>query len=113
MNRGRALSAFNRLLDARVQQFKSEGQSGESAHGQTNIQSDLQRLLAPLTETEESLLLSVRIGSQILFLFIFMDTFGIKLLYPLIYHISRSSRTFSVILWCVFVVGVLFFLIVS
>ncbi|KAL5555832.1 hypothetical protein UlMin_038068 [Ulmus minor] len=58
LHRGRVLSAFNRLLTVRVQKLKSEEQSGDS-HGQTNIQSDLQRLLAPLTESEESLLSSV------------------------------------------------------
>ncbi|XP_024032136.1 uncharacterized protein LOC21400717 isoform X2 [Morus notabilis] len=59
LHRGRALSAFNRLLSIRVQKLKLEGQSVESTNGQTNIQSDLLRLLAPLTETEGSLLSSV------------------------------------------------------
>lgn len=60
LHRGRALSAFNRLLTVRAQNLKSE-ESGELTQGQTNIQSDLQRLLAPLTENEISLLSSVRI----------------------------------------------------
>ncbi|KAM6563640.1 hypothetical protein CsatB_023638 [Cannabis sativa] len=59
LHRGRALSSFNRLLSVRIQNLKSEGQSGNLTQGQTNIQSDLQRLLAPLTETEISLLSSV------------------------------------------------------
>lgn len=59
LHRGRALSAFNRLLTVRVQNLKTEGQSGELTQGQTNIQSDLQRLLAPLTETEIPFLSSV------------------------------------------------------
>ena len=69
LHRGRALSSFNRLLSVRIQNFKSEGQSGDSTQGQTNIQSDLQRLLAPLTETEISLLSSVRM--DMLFILIF------------------------------------------
>ena len=69
LHRGRALSSFNCLLSVRIQNFKSEGQSGDSTQGQTNIQSDLQRLLAPLTETEISLLSSVRM--DMLFILIF------------------------------------------
>lgn len=59
MHRGRALAAFNQLLAARVQNFKSKEQGGGSAHGQSNVQSDVQALLAPLTQSEESLLASV------------------------------------------------------
>ncbi|KAA8530957.1 hypothetical protein F0562_005676 [Nyssa sinensis] len=63
LHRGRALAAFNHLLAVRVQTLKLEnthkGQSGTSLHGQTNIQSDVQTLLAPLTQGEESLLSSV------------------------------------------------------
>ncbi|XP_023518582.1 uncharacterized protein LOC111782046 isoform X2 [Cucurbita pepo subsp. pepo] len=58
LHRGRALSAFNHLLVARVQKLKSEIQSG-SAIGQSNIQLDLQTLFAPLTPMEQSLLSSV------------------------------------------------------
>ncbi|KAM3708731.1 hypothetical protein ACJW31_02G119000 [Castanea mollissima] len=59
LHRGRALAAFNHLLAARVQNFKSEEQGGGSARGQSNVQSDVQTLLAPLTQSEESLLASV------------------------------------------------------
>uniref|UniRef100_A0A2N9FSI1 Spatacsin C-terminal domain-containing protein n=1 Tax=Fagus sylvatica TaxID=28930 RepID=A0A2N9FSI1_FAGSY len=59
LHRGRALAAFNQLLAARVQKFKSEEQLGASVHGQNNVQSDVQTLLAPLTQSEESLLASV------------------------------------------------------
>lgn len=61
LHRGRALSAFKRLLTVRVQKLKSEGQSGAATNGQTNAQSDVLTLLAPITESEESLLSSVRI----------------------------------------------------
>lgn len=62
MHRGRALAAFNHLLAARVQNFKSEEQGGGSARGQSNVQSDVQTLLAPLTQSEESLLASVGVN---------------------------------------------------
>lgn len=58
LHRGRALSAFNHLLAARVQKLKSEIQSS-SATGQSNIQLDLQTLFAPLTPREQSLLSSI------------------------------------------------------
>ncbi|KAG6721774.1 hypothetical protein I3842_03G128800 [Carya illinoinensis] len=56
LHRGRALAAFNHLLEARVKKLKAEGQGSASAHGQSNVQSDVQTLLAPLTQNEESLL---------------------------------------------------------
>ncbi|KAE7998209.1 hypothetical protein FH972_002775 [Carpinus fangiana] len=59
LHRGRALAAFNHLLAARVQKLKSEGQVGASVQGQSNVQSDVQTFLAPLTQSEESLLASV------------------------------------------------------
>ncbi|KAF3440484.1 hypothetical protein FNV43_RR18768 [Rhamnella rubrinervis] len=59
LHRGRALSAFKRLLTVRVQKLTSEGQSGAATNGQTNTQSDVLTLLAPITESEESLLSSV------------------------------------------------------
>ncbi|XP_028951098.2 uncharacterized protein [Malus domestica] len=55
LHRGRALAAFNHLLTARVQKLKSERQ----AHGQTNVQADVQTLLGPIKESEKSLLASV------------------------------------------------------
>lgn len=58
MHRGRALAAFNHILDVRVQKLKSEHMSKEKG-GQTIVQSDVQMLLAPLTQSEESLLSSV------------------------------------------------------
>lgn len=60
MHRGRALCAFKRLLTVRVQKLKSEGKSRAAEHGQKNVQSDVLTLLAPITESEESLLSSVR-----------------------------------------------------
>ncbi|KAG4391449.1 hypothetical protein AAZX31_05G173100 [Glycine max] len=59
LHRGRALAAFNQILGHRIQNLKSEGESSTSAHGQTNIQSDVQTLLSPLGQSEETLLSSV------------------------------------------------------
>ncbi|XP_061972823.1 uncharacterized protein LOC133695068 isoform X1 [Populus nigra] len=59
LHRGRALAAFNHILDVRAQKLKLEGQSGASSHGQRNVQSDVQALLAPLTQSEEAGLSSV------------------------------------------------------
>ena len=63
MHRGRALAAFNHLLAVRVQKLKLEntnrGQPGTSLHGQTNVQADVQIVLTPITQSEESLLSSV------------------------------------------------------
>lgn len=64
LHRGRALAAFNHLLGVRLAKFKSEriceGKSGSSVHGQTNVQSDVQTLLAQITESEEFLVSSVK-----------------------------------------------------
>ncbi|GMI68631.1 hypothetical protein like AT4G39420 [Hibiscus trionum] len=57
LHRGRALAAFNHLLISRVEKLKIEGRSNGS--GQTNVQSDVQMLLAPISEQEECLLSSV------------------------------------------------------
>ncbi|KAL8125295.1 hypothetical protein AgCh_012832 [Apium graveolens] len=63
LHRGRALAAFNHLLSIRVQKLKPKNiqrkQSGSSVHGQTNVQSDVHTLLAPMTQSEESILASV------------------------------------------------------
>ncbi|CAL5368142.1 unnamed protein product [Camellia sinensis] len=63
LHRGRALAAFNHLLGVRIQKLKLEnthrGQSGTSVHGQTNVQADVQTLLTPIAQSEESLLSSV------------------------------------------------------
>ncbi|KAL1567191.1 hypothetical protein AAHA92_02696 [Salvia divinorum] len=63
LHRGRALAALNHLLSARVHKLKSDnkpwGQPESPSTGQTNIQSDVQILLSPITESEESLLSSV------------------------------------------------------
>ncbi|KAI3451060.1 hypothetical protein Pfo_007725 [Paulownia fortunei] len=63
LHRGRALAALNHLLSARVHKLKPDnkhrGQSETPSSGQTNVQSDVQILLAPITESEESLLSSV------------------------------------------------------
>ncbi|PIN26879.1 hypothetical protein CDL12_00372 [Handroanthus impetiginosus] len=63
LHRGRALAGFNHLLSARVHKLKSDskhrGQSETSSSGQANVQSDVQTLLAPITESEQSLLSSV------------------------------------------------------
>ncbi|KAK0608267.1 hypothetical protein LWI29_028101 [Acer saccharum] len=59
LHRGRALAAFNHLLGVRVRKLKSEGRSSSLVHGQANVQSDVQTLLAPIVESEASLLSSV------------------------------------------------------
>ncbi|KAK4767669.1 hypothetical protein SAY86_015419 [Trapa natans] len=59
LHRGRALAAFNHFLGVRIEKLKLENHSGGSVSGQANIQSDVQTLLSPLTESEESLLSSV------------------------------------------------------
>ncbi|KAL2342976.1 hypothetical protein Fmac_004261 [Flemingia macrophylla] len=59
LHRGRALAAFNQILGHRVENLKSEGESSTSALGQTNVQSDVQKLLSPLGQSEETLLSSV------------------------------------------------------
>ncbi|KAJ0988045.1 hypothetical protein J5N97_006401 [Dioscorea zingiberensis] len=55
LHRGRALAAFNYLLGLRALKLKS----AQDLSGQTNTQSDVQMLLAPLTQSEGSLLSSV------------------------------------------------------
>ncbi|XP_074295549.1 uncharacterized protein LOC141623336 [Silene latifolia] len=63
LHRGRAFAALNQLLGYRVQKLKSDGTDGSQSNaltrGQANIQSDVQTLLAPLTQNEEFLLSSV------------------------------------------------------
>ncbi|CAH9071176.1 unnamed protein product [Cuscuta epithymum] len=65
LHRGRALAAFSHLLSLRAQKLKPESSQGvrlgTSAHGRSQaiIQSDMQKLLGPVTETEQFLLLSV------------------------------------------------------
>ncbi|KAK4366838.1 hypothetical protein RND71_014718 [Anisodus tanguticus] len=62
LHRGRALAAFNQLLSNRVQKLKSESsrrQHGTPVQGQTNIQSDVQILLSPITQSEQLFLSSV------------------------------------------------------
>ncbi|KAH8502934.1 hypothetical protein H0E87_014301 [Populus deltoides] len=59
LHRGRTLAAFNHILSVRVQKLKLEGQSVALSHGQQNFQSDVQALLAPLTQSEEAVLSSV------------------------------------------------------
>ncbi|CAI0554927.1 unnamed protein product [Linum tenue] len=59
LHRGRALAAFNHVLGVRLQKLKKEGEPGSSPHGQNNVQSDVQMLLAPLVSSEEALLSSV------------------------------------------------------
>ncbi|XXG85857.1 hypothetical protein AAC387_Pa11g0871 [Persea americana] len=59
LHRGRPLAAFNHILGARALKQKSNAQeepSGAPIHGQSNIQSDLQTLLAPFSQNEASLL---------------------------------------------------------
>ncbi|XP_024004647.1 uncharacterized protein LOC18029040 isoform X2 [Eutrema salsugineum] len=58
LHRGRPLAAFNAFLEHRVEKLKLEDQSGSSTHRQRNMQSDVPMLLAPLTQTDESLLSS-------------------------------------------------------
>ncbi|CAI0554803.1 unnamed protein product [Linum tenue] len=57
LHRGRALAAFNHVLGVRLQKLK-KGEPGSSPHGQNNVQSDVQMLLAPLVSSEEALLSS-------------------------------------------------------
>jgi len=59
LHRGRALAAFNQILGHRVQNLKSERDGSNSSHGQSNIQSDVQKLLSPLGQSEDTLLSSV------------------------------------------------------
>jgi spatacsin len=59
LHRGRALAAFNQILGHRVQNLKSEQEGSSSSHDQTNIQSDVQKLLSPLGQGEDTLLSSV------------------------------------------------------
>lgn len=62
LHRGRPLAAFNQLLSNRVQKLKSEGsrrQHGIPMQGQTNIQSDVQMLLSPISQSEKLFLSSV------------------------------------------------------
>ncbi|KAK7318518.1 hypothetical protein RJT34_03221 [Clitoria ternatea] len=59
LHRGRALAAFNQILCHRVQNLTSEGEASTSTQRQSNIQSDVQALLSPLGESEETLLSSV------------------------------------------------------
>lgn len=59
LHRGRALAAFNQILGHRVQNLKSERDGSNSSHGQSNIQSDVQKLLSPLGQNEDTLLSSV------------------------------------------------------
>lgn len=63
LHRGRALAAFNHLLSIRVQKLNPKNiqkvQSESSVHGQTNVQSNVHTLLAPITQSEEPILASV------------------------------------------------------
>lgn len=62
LHRGRALAAFSQLLSNRVQKLNSESsrrQHGNPVQGQTNIQSDVQMLLSPITQSEQLFLSSV------------------------------------------------------
>ncbi|KAL1364797.1 hypothetical protein HN51_012953 [Arachis hypogaea] len=59
LHRGRALAAFNQILGHRVQNMKSKEEAGASAHGQASIQLDVQTILSPLEQSEETLLSSV------------------------------------------------------
>ena len=58
LHRGRALAAFNHLLGARALKLKSVNAHQELS-GQPNIQADMQTILAPLTQSEGSILSSV------------------------------------------------------
>lgn len=59
LHRGRALAAFNQILGHRVENLKTDWEASTSSQGQTNIQSDVQKLLSPLGQHEETLLSSV------------------------------------------------------
>lgn len=58
LHRGRPLAAFNHILGVRASKLKSSHVHKEVSR-QANIQSDVQAILAPLTQSEGSLLSSV------------------------------------------------------
>lgn len=90
LHRGRALAAFNHFLGLRVQKLKSEGKG----QIQANVQADVQTLLEPITESEESLLSSVS--------FIFYSFSIILFLGPQIREVDLLS-TLVYILFFIFV----------
>ncbi|KAI5384322.1 uncharacterized protein LOC127105709 isoform X1 [Lathyrus oleraceus] len=59
LHRGRALAAFNQIIGQRVQNLKSEWEGTSSSLEQTNIQLDVQKLLSPLGQHEDTILSSV------------------------------------------------------
>ncbi|KAG8053146.1 hypothetical protein GUJ93_ZPchr0001g29494 [Zizania palustris] len=58
LHRGRALAAFRHLLSKRVSQLKSAN-AQQVISVQSNVQADVQLILAPLSQTERPILLSV------------------------------------------------------
>lgn len=96
LHRGRPLAAFNHILGARALKQKSnarEEPSRASIHGQSNIQSDLQTLLAPFSQNEASLLVLASVGfnlslcmylclNEIISILVFLD--GVVKYLPLI-----------------------------
>lgn len=58
LHRGRALAAFRHLLGKRASQLKSAN-ARQVISTQSDVQADVQLILAPLSQTERSVLLSV------------------------------------------------------
>lgn len=58
LHRGRALAAFRHLLGKRASQLKSANAS-QVISVQSSVQADVQLILAPLSQTERPILLSV------------------------------------------------------
>lgn len=58
LHRGRALAAFRHLLVKRASQLKSAS-ARQVISAQSNVQADVQLILAPLSQAERSILLSV------------------------------------------------------
>lgn len=58
LHRGRALAAFRHLLVKRASQLKSAS-ARQVIPAQSNVQADVQLILAPLSQAERSILLSV------------------------------------------------------
>jgi spatacsin len=58
LHRGRALAAFRHLIAKRASQLKSAS-ARQVISAQSNVQADVQLILAPLSQVERSILISV------------------------------------------------------
>lgn len=96
LHRGRALAAFNHLLAVRVQKLKMES-THRSPEGQTNVQADVQTVLAPVTQSEESLLSSV--WSLFILIYLFRCMFCLFFLVQLCFaYINAHGCTLCIFL---------------